>query len=87
MALVSCRPSNSETSDTPDSSRSGVEQQEATNKSSVLKSEDDADLQRALDLVELHYGVKEKHLQGTDEGLVAARREVNKVLADLQRKK
>ena len=86
MALVSCRPGNREKSDTLSPSRAGSGQQEATNGPLVLKSEGDADLQRALDLVELHHGVREKHLQGTDESLMAARRGVNKVLADLQRK-
>ena len=48
--------------------------------------EGDPDLQRALDLVDLHYGMKEKHVQGSDMGLQAAREEVNKVLRDLQRR-
>lgn len=34
--------------------------------------------------MDLHYGVKEKHLQGVDMGLRQARIEVNKVLEKLK---
>lgn len=41
-------------------------------------------MQRAIDLVELHYGVKMKHMQGEDAALRQARREVDKVLEKLE---
>lgn len=41
-------------------------------------------MQRATDLVELHYGVKMKHMQGEDAGLRRARREVDMVLEKLE---
>ena len=44
---------------------------------------EDADMQRATDLVDLHYGVKVKHMQGEDAGLRQARRDVEMVLEKL----
>ena len=41
-------------------------------------------MQRATDLVELHYGVKVKHMQAEDAGLRQARREVDVVLEKLE---
>ena len=41
---------------------------------------DDPDLQRAMDLVDLHYGVKEKHMRGVDMGLQRARRDVQRAM-------
>ena len=41
-------------------------------------------MQRAIDLVELHYGVKMKHAQGEDAALRQARREVDMVLEKLE---
>lgn len=41
-------------------------------------------MQRALDLLELHHGVKMKHVQGEDRGLTQARKEVDTVLASLE---
>ena len=41
-------------------------------------------MQRATDLVELHYGVKVKHAQGLDPGLVKARRDVERVIGRLE---
>lgn len=49
-----------------------------------MKAEEDPDMQRAIDLVELHYGVKMKHMQGEDASLRQARREVDKVLEKLE---
>lgn len=49
-----------------------------------VKAEEDPDMQRAIDLVELHYGVKMKHMQGEDAALRQARREVDKVLEKLE---
>ncbi|MCJ1374751.1 hypothetical protein MMC20_005983 [Loxospora ochrophaea] len=43
-------------------------------------NENDVDLQRAIDLVDLHYGVKMKHIEGLDKGLKKAREDVHAVL-------
>ncbi len=54
--------------------------------SSIRASEidsEDPDMQRATDLVELHYGVKMNHMQGEDAGLRQARRDVDQVLRNL----
>ena len=48
--------------------------------------DDDPDMQRATDLVELHYGVKMNHMEGEDAGLRQARRDVDKVLEKLESK-
>ena len=40
-------------------------------------------MRRATDLVELHYGVKMKHMQGEDAGLKQARKDVDMVLKKL----
>ncbi|KAL2048429.1 hypothetical protein N7G274_000340 [Stereocaulon virgatum] len=53
---------------------------------SVSKAEDDVDMQRATDLVELHYGVKMSHMEGEDAGLRQARRDVDRVLETLDRR-
>lgn len=45
---------------------------------------DDLDLCRATDLLELHYGVKIKHVRGEEKGLVHARKEVEGVLEMLK---
>ena len=45
---------------------------------------EDPDMQRAIDLVELHYGVKMKHAQGEDAALRQARRKVDMVLEKLE---
>ena len=43
------------------------------------------DLQRALDLVDLHYGVKQKYMkEGGKAGLEHARREVARVTSEIQ---
>jgi len=44
---------------------------------------EDLDLQRATDLVELHEGVKMRHVRGLDPGLGEARREVEAVVRGL----
>ena len=49
-----------------------------------VKAKEDPDMQRATDLVELHYGVKMKHMQGEDAGLRQARKEVDMVLEKLE---
>jgi hypothetical protein len=47
---------------------------------SVLADEvNDPDLQRVMDLVDLHYSVKEKHLQEKDMNLQKARLAVQRV--------
>ena len=54
--------------------------------SSVLKDAlDDPDLQRAMDLVDLHYGVKEKHKQGSNMELQKARQDVRRVMESMHR--
>jgi len=37
-----------------------------------------------MDLVDLHYGVKEKHMQGADMGLQSARRDVQRAVEKLR---
>lgn len=41
---------------------------------------DDSDLCRAANLLELHYRVKMKHVRGEEKGLIYARKEVDGVL-------
>ena len=45
--------------------------------------QDDPDMQRATDLVELHYGVKMNHVHGNDAALSQARADVESVLGKL----
>lgn len=49
-----------------------------------VKAMADLDMERAIDLVELHYGVKMKHMQGEDAKLMQARRDVDMVLEKLE---
>lgn len=59
-----------------------------TGSSGVAKTpHDDVDMRRAMDLVELHYGVKMNHLQAGDAELKQARMDVDRVLEKLERKK
>lgn len=44
-------------------------------------------MQRAMDLVELHYGVKMNHLQAGNTELKQARTDVDRVLEKLERQK
>ena len=44
---------------------------------------EDIDMQRATDLLDLHYGVKVKQAAGLDEGLKQARRDVDRVVREL----
>ena len=44
-------------------------------------------MKRATDLVELHYDVKMKHMQGEDPGLRKARSDVDRVLEELERRR
>ena len=48
-----------------------------------MKADEDPDLQRASDLLNLHQGVKMKHIQGEDTALTQARREVDMVMEKL----
>lgn len=50
----------------------------------VVKAKEDPDMQRAMDLMDLHYNVKMNHVQGEDAGLRQARREVDLVLEKLE---
>lgn len=45
---------------------------------------DDVDLQRAIDLMDLHYGLKMKHVQSLDMCLQKARFEVDAALRRLK---
>lgn len=47
-------------------------------------SEPDPDLKRAMDLISLHYEVKEKYMQGLDMGLQRARENVRKTAESLK---
>ncbi|MCJ1326699.1 hypothetical protein MMC10_003364 [Thelotrema lepadinum] len=87
MALVSCRPGGEEQAKSEKSENEGAGKSATPSRNlSGLEGHGDPDLQRALDLVDLHYGVKEKYSQGTDMSLEAARSGVNKVLQDLQQR-
>lgn len=53
-------------------------------KSKAKNAEEDPDLTRAKDLVDLHYSVKVQHANATvDESLLEARRNVESVLRDV----
>ncbi|CAI7574677.1 unnamed protein product [Penicillium glandicola] len=61
---------------------------DSTETSSTLSdkspADDNADLRRAKELVELHYEVKARHVDGTvDEQLSQARQDVRRVLTEL----
>ncbi|KAI4201210.1 MAG: hypothetical protein LQ350_003387 [Teloschistes chrysophthalmus] len=75
LALVSTRASPPNTS-APQSAQAGSPELAA-------KAGQDPDMQRATDLMELHHGVKLKHVRGEDQGLTQARRDVDNVLAQL----
>lgn len=47
----------------------------------------DKDLQRARDLVDLHYNLKVKHMEGHDSDLKQARSNVDEVLQSLEKEK
>lgn len=49
-----------------------------------IVDKDDVDLQRAIDLMDLHYGLKMKHVQSLDRGLQKARFEVDGALQRLK---
>lgn len=76
LALVSTRAPASETLAKDSSKQHGVS---ATDQ----KVESDPDMERAMDLMELHYGVKVKHVQREDNRLIQARKDVDAVLAEL----
>ena len=62
----------------------GGEQQHVSTQSSGKDGQSDPDLQRAKDLIALHYDVKVKHQQsGLDDDLLQARRDVYNVLSQL----
>jgi hypothetical protein len=66
LALVSVRP------DSPNTSTDALTD-------TPVKPEDNSDLQRAKDLIELHYAVKTPHASGEDKGLLEARRSVGEL--------
>ncbi|KAI4280874.1 MAG: hypothetical protein L6R38_004094 [Xanthoria sp. 2 TBL-2021] len=49
-------------------------------------TENDPDMERAMDLIELHHGVKMTHVRGQDQGLTQARKDVDAVLAELEKR-
>ena len=57
------------------------------NSSTEAGMDDDVDMKRVMDLVELHYGVKMNYKQGEDAGLRKARNDVERVLEKLESKK
>ncbi|MCJ1283694.1 hypothetical protein MMC26_003025 [Xylographa opegraphella] len=75
------------TGEETNTSRSSSDSRPKTSRTtSVLKdAQDDPDLQRAMDLVDLHYGVKEKHKHGTDMELQKARQDVRRVIEGMHR--
>ena len=88
MALVSCRPSGEGQSSSNKLGSAKTNSTAAPSRTlSGLEGDGDPDLQRAMDLVDLHYGVKEKYSQGKDMSLEAARAEVHKVLQDIRHKR
>ncbi|KAL8781592.1 MAG: hypothetical protein Q9213_005942 [Squamulea squamosa] len=48
-------------------------------------TEYDPDMERAMDLMELHQGVKMKYARGEDQDLMQARKDVDAVLAELEK--
>ena len=84
MALVSSYKSLSETQQSNKSSPTQEVKESKMTASGKVQSEleggNDPDLQRALDLVDLHYGVKMKHVQGQELGLQKARADVARAL-------
>ena len=48
--------------------------------------DDDVDMKRVIDLVDLHYGVKMNYMHGEDAGLRKARTDVERVLEELESK-
>ncbi|KAL8729828.1 MAG: hypothetical protein Q9166_004469 [cf. Caloplaca sp. 2 TL-2023] len=76
LALVSTRAPASDTSG-PESSKQGGSKKNH-------RTDSDPDMERAMDLVELHNEVKMKHVRGEDHGLKQARRDVDAVLVKLE---
>ncbi|KAF2436390.1 hypothetical protein EJ08DRAFT_691562 [Tothia fuscella] len=78
QSLVSARPSP------PSSSTEAVKAKTAAALQKGKSVQEDTDLQRAKDLIDLHYKVKVAHENGrADEGLEGARRDVRAVLRGL----
>ena len=48
------------------------------------ESSADVDMRRAKDLVDLHYGLKMKHVEGDDMGLEQARKNVQEIFRKLK---
>ena len=53
--------------------------------SQELGEQTDEDMQRAKDLIDLHYNVKMKHVEGHDGDLRQARKDVDRVLQRLEK--
>ena len=72
LALVSARPEGNSTDRSPKSSQNST------------TNEDDADLKRAKDLLELHATFKVAHPDGSNPGLNEAREAVERVLRTMR---
>ncbi len=69
----------------PSTESSRPDRPTAPQSSSSAEDVKDPDFQRAKNLMDLHYGVKEKHAHGPDAGLEKARRDVETVIQDMKR--
>ncbi|MCJ1243077.1 hypothetical protein MMC30_000274 [Trapelia coarctata] len=90
LALVTAHKSLDAQSSTSSSTQSpsSAARPGLSRRTSVLEDgKEDPDLQRAMDLVDLHYGVKERHMQGADMGLQKARTDVQRAMEKLRGEK
>ncbi|MCJ1356946.1 MAG: hypothetical protein MMC33_006942 [Icmadophila ericetorum] len=87
LALVSSYKTSQaiDTADSNSSNSSSSRGKSLRRKSTLEGAESDPDLQRAIDLIDLHYGVKEDHVQGRDTGLQQARADVARVIEHLNK--
>lgn len=88
MALVTASPASSNAQPNPqDRTQNETKPDLSRSLSGLANGEARAspDLQRALDLVDLHYSVKEKYVNGAGvEGLQEARRNVERALSSMK---
>lgn len=64
--------------------RPGPSNDEQNSLSAATTRDDDADLKRAKDLLQLHATVKVAHQDGTDHELIRARKDVERVMQGLR---
>jgi hypothetical protein len=82
LAFVSARPESTQPLKEGETERDGEEQKSA----SAERDEQDVDLKRVQNLIELHYSVKVAHTEGKlEKELMEARRMVQEAMAGLQR--